>query len=224
MTASLTVLSGPLAGTRLDIDGSEDEVLVGSDPDCRLALDLPGVSPIHARLSEGQGELIVHDTRSPRGLYVNDTRVNGQAALRDGDVLWLGAPGEDESVMLQCRVSGGTAVPAAVISDGALADPGPVVFADEVPADSVDPMADLGDLAAIVPPEPPPPDPAPPATASADAPGDDMFFMDEPAAVVAPPPPEPPPEPEPAPVMAEPPPFAPAEDDLFFVEEPPAAP
>ena len=219
------MLSGPRAGTRLDIDGSDDEVLVGADPDCRLALDLPGVSPIHARLSLDQGELIVHDTRSPRGVYVNDTRVTGQATLRDGDVLWLGAPGEDESVMLQCRVSGGADLPAVVIPDGAPADPDPVVFADEAPADAVDPMGDLGDLAAIVPPEPPA---AAPAQAAPDAPGDDVFFMEEPAVAVAPPPPEPPPEPPPsapapAPVMAEPPPFAPAEDDLFFVEEPAAA-
>jgi len=78
--ASLTVLSGPLAGTRLDIDGSEDEILVGADAGCRLVLDLPCVSPIHARLSENQGELIVHDTRSPHGLYVNDTRERTGAA------------------------------------------------------------------------------------------------------------------------------------------------
>src|ERR1041384_5673532 len=115
MTGSLTVLSGPLAGTRLDIDGSDDEILIGADPDCRLALDLPGVSPIHARLTQDQGELIVHDTRSPRGVYVNDTRVTGQAPLRDGDVLWLGAPGEDESGMLQCRLVGGAPVPAVVM-------------------------------------------------------------------------------------------------------------
>jgi pSer/pThr/pTyr-binding forkhead associated (FHA) protein len=88
MTGSLTVLSGPLAGTRLDVDGSDDEILIGADPDCRLALDLPGVSPIHARLTQDQGELIVHDTRSPRGVYVNDTRVTGQA--RCGTATWCG--------------------------------------------------------------------------------------------------------------------------------------
>ena len=198
-TASLTVLSGPLAGTRLDIDGSDEEVLVGADPDCRLALDLPGVSPIHARLSLDQGELIVHDTRSPRGVYVNDTRVTGQAPLRDGDVLWLGTPGEDESVMLQCRVTGGVPLPAAVMPDEASAapvvfaeeePPPPVVFADAPPADAVDPMADMGDLLAIAPPDPPQEAPVPPAP---EAPGDDVFFMDEPAVVVPPPPPEPPP-------------------------------
>ncbi len=134
MTASLTVLSGPLAGTRLDIDGSEEEILVGSDPGCALSLDLPGVSPIHARLSQDQGELIVHDTRSQRGVYVNDTRVTGEAPLRDGDVVWLGTPGEDESVMLQCRVEGGAVLPGVVLPDETPADSAPVVFADEAPA------------------------------------------------------------------------------------------
>ena len=202
MTGSLTVLSGPLAGTRLDVDGSDDEILIGADPDCRLALDLPGVSPIHARLTQDQGELIIHDTRSPRGVYVNDTRVSGQAPLRDGDVVWLGAPGEEGSVMLQCRLAGGAAPPAIVIPDepAAEAEVDPVVFADE-------PLS----------PEPLSPPPA------AEAPSDDVFFMEEPAVVVAPPAPEPPPPPPPSPVLSEPAPaFAPAEEDLFFVEEPAA--
>jgi len=196
MTGSLTVLSGPLAGTRLDVDGSDDEILIGADPDCRLALDLPGVSPIHARLTQDQGELIIHDTRSPRGVYVNDTRVTGQAPLRDGDVVWLGAPGDEGSVMLQCRLAGGAAPPAVVIPDEPAAEAAvdPVVFADE-------PLS-------------PPP--------AAEAPSDDVFFMEEPAVDVAPPVPEPPPPP-PAPILPEPEPaFAPAEEDLFFVEEPSA--
>jgi len=212
MTASLTVLSGPLAGTRLDIDGSEDEILIGADPDCRLALDLPGVSPIHARLSQDQGELIVHDTRSPRGLFVNDTRVTGQAVLRDGDVLWLGTPGDDSSVMLQCRHAG-AALPAAVMPEEAAAPP--IVFADAAPADAVDPMADLGDLSAIAPPE----TPAPPAPPAPEAPGDDVFFIDEPAAPFVVPAPDPPPPPVPAAPAA---PTPAAEDDLFFVEAPAA--
>jgi FHA domain-containing protein/IPT/TIG domain-containing protein len=214
MTASLTVLSGPLAGTRLDIDGSEDDLLVGSDVDCRLALDLPGVSPIHARLSLDQGGLIVHDTHSPRGLYVNDTRVSGQAPLRDGDVLWLGTPGDETSVMLQCRVAG-AALPVVVMPEEPASDA--VVFADAGPADAVDPMADLGDPLATAPTEMPP---ASPVAAAPEAPSEDVFFMEEPAAPAAPPvpvkaaiPPPPPPSPPP-----------PAQDDLFFVEEPLAPP
>ena len=205
MAASLTVLSGPLAGTRLDIDASKDEILLGADAGCGLVLDLPGVSPIHARLSENQGELIVYDTRSPHGLYVNDTRVSGQAPLRDGDVLWLGKPGDETSVMLQCRVAG-AALPVVVMPEEPSSDV--VVFADAGPADGVDPTADLGDLLAVAPAEPPPP-PASPVAAAPAAPSEDVFFMEEPAAPAVPAPPPPPPSPPP-----------PAEDSLFFVEEP----
>ena len=47
---TFTVLAGPLKGQRLVVDDSVDEVLIGSDADCRLCLDLPGVSPLHARV------------------------------------------------------------------------------------------------------------------------------------------------------------------------------
>ena len=59
-------MGGPLAGTCLVIDDAVDEILVGSDPDCRLSLDLPGVSPIHARVWRDLGGMTVYDTRSPR--------------------------------------------------------------------------------------------------------------------------------------------------------------
>ena len=93
-----------MAGTCLVIDDAVDEVLVGSDPDCRLSLDLPGVSPIHARVWRDLGGMTVYDTRSPRGVYVNDARIVDQAPLHDGDVLWLGPPGDPDSVMIQCRL------------------------------------------------------------------------------------------------------------------------
>jgi len=197
MTATLTVLNGPLAGARLDVEDGAEDVLVGSDPDCRLALDLPGVSPIHARLGYDQDNLIVADTRSARGLFVNDTRVEGQAPLRDGDVLWLGTPGEDESVMIQCRVAQAEA-PVHVASDAVLFADEPEVAASAVPDD-------FGDLLAVAPPE-------------EAAPTGDVFFMDEPP---APPFVAPEPDPVPVPVVVPEPPAAAPADDLFFVEEPP---
>ena len=101
--SSLTVLGGPLGGTRFRLDPAVDEILIGSDPSCSFVLDAPGVSPIHARLWLDLDGAKVYDTRSPRGIFVNDDRVSGEAQLRDGDVLWLGAPGEGESVMIQYR-------------------------------------------------------------------------------------------------------------------------
>ncbi|HEV7499279.1 MAG TPA: FHA domain-containing protein, partial [Vicinamibacteria bacterium] len=141
MTATLAVLGGPLAGSRIEIPDSSEEILVGSDPDCRFALDLPGVSPIHARLTVDSSGLAVHDTRSPRGVYVNDARVEASAPIHDGDVLWLGPPGDAASVMIQCRV----APPEAGGDDFVLAEP--------QPEDAVDPLGDLGDLMVIAAPQ-----------------------------------------------------------------------
>ena len=102
--SSLTVMGGPLDGTRLVLDDVVDEILIGSDVDCRLALDLPGVSPIHARIWVDLAGVEVRDTRSPRGIYVNDDRITDRTMLRDGDILWLGPPGDETSVMIHCRV------------------------------------------------------------------------------------------------------------------------
>jgi hypothetical protein len=101
---SLTVLGGPLSGTRFVLEESVDEILVGSDPSCRFHIPSPGVSPLHARLWVDAEGVAVYDTNSPRGVYVNDDRIQGRATLRNGDILWLGPPGDPEGVMLQCRI------------------------------------------------------------------------------------------------------------------------
>jgi len=225
MTASLTVLGGPLAGTRFEIDAAADEILVGSDPDCRLSLDLPGVSPIHARLWLDDAGITVHDTRSPRGVYVNDARVEGEAPLRDGDVLWLGAPGDDASVRIQYRArEEGVAIeePPAIIDDvpaaGASAED--ILFGEPAAAAPTDTLADFGELLETAPaaapapepePEPQPfepgpealePAPDPPPAASEAMPEEAMF---EPPVVAS--------EPEAG--------FGQPRDDVFFMEEPP---
>src|SRR5688572_30397114 len=98
---TLSVLTGPKAGTKFVVEDAVDNILVGSDPSCRFCLDSPGVSPIHARVWIDLGGATVYDTNSPRGIYVNDDRVVREAPLRSGDVLWLGPPGEDDSVLIQ---------------------------------------------------------------------------------------------------------------------------
>src|SRR5512134_1311102 len=99
--AALTVLGGALHGRRHDPDEVVTEILVGSDPDCHLVVDLPGVSPIHARIWADLDQSVVYETRAPRGLFVNTDRVDGQASIREGDVLWLGPPQEPDSVCVQ---------------------------------------------------------------------------------------------------------------------------
>src|SRR5712691_8314089 len=112
---SLTILGGPMTGTQYVIEDGMDNVLIGSDPSCAFHLPLPGVSPIHARLWIDADGVTVYDTNSPRGLYVNDDRVVGQSPLRNGDILWLGAPGDTDVVMIQCRVPSRAAAAATMV-------------------------------------------------------------------------------------------------------------
>lgn len=99
---SLSVLGGALHGQKIELD-AVDDVSIGSDPGCRFHVDLPTVSPIHARLWVDLGGAVVHDTRSPAGVFVNLDRVEGQSPLREGDVIWLGPPQAPGSVLIQCR-------------------------------------------------------------------------------------------------------------------------
>jgi hypothetical protein len=101
-TASLTVLGGPFAGTRCALPES-GTITLGSAEGSTLRLDLPTVSPYHARIEVSAGRVTVHDTGAERALHVNDNPLEpGGTVLRNGDILWLGAPGEEDVVMLQC--------------------------------------------------------------------------------------------------------------------------
>src|SRR5271169_1692938 len=100
----LTVLTGAMAGKELVLDEAVDNVLIGSDEACRFHLPVPSVEAIHARLWMDASGVTVYETGSPKGLYVNDDKVSGQAPIRNGDILWLGTPGDHDVVMIQCRL------------------------------------------------------------------------------------------------------------------------
>jgi len=188
---SLSVLGGPLHGRRHDPDEVVTEILVGSDPDCHLVVDRPGISPIHARIWADLDESFVYDTHAPRGLFVNATRVEGQAPIGVGDVLWLGPPQDPESVCIQCRFEPWVEVlPASLVG--------------ATPAGSMPPV-----VAAAPPPEAPAP-PAPPAEEDpffvGDGPGTGFVPSAKPTAVAEEPAPA---KEEPAPAAAPPVPPAP---------------
>src|SRR3990172_307614 len=127
---SLTVLGGALAGLRFILP-DEGVVTIGSAEDSSLRLELPTVSSVHAMLMvEGGGRVTVHDAGAERPLHVNDTAVDANGSpLRNGDILWLGAPGEEDVVMLQCvlprRAAGAVAAPAPPAGAGVPGGDGP---------------------------------------------------------------------------------------------------
>jgi hypothetical protein len=237
--ASLTILAGPYKGQRLVLDDAVDDVLIGSDPDCRMCIEMDGVSPIHARLWLDPEGAILYDTRSAAGVYVNDDRVNERAPLRDGDVIWLGAPAEDGSVMLQFRHPGAAAVPPSP-PEAVPAEPEMVAEAEDPEMLVADPdaVAELDTAPAVeVVPEPAAADgqdewmieegaeaPAEEAAASPDDPLESMLEDDggwppvvsQPIAAAPPPPPAPPSFATPAIAHSAPP---PALEDDFFVDE-----
>ena len=66
---------------------------VGRATDCDLSLPHPSVSKIHAAiLMNREGTLLVSDTGSVNGTYINGRRINyGEARqLEDGDVVGFG--------------------------------------------------------------------------------------------------------------------------------------
>jgi hypothetical protein len=100
--ASLTVLGGPLGGSRVELP-DDGEITIGSGEDCTFRLDTAGVNPLHARVVLEGGQATVFSTGADRPLHINDNPLGGEsAALRNGDILWLGVPGEDDVAMLQC--------------------------------------------------------------------------------------------------------------------------
>ncbi|MCL4817660.1 MAG: hypothetical protein KJ067_00875 [Vicinamibacteria bacterium] len=99
---AVSVLLGPQAGREFLLQRPESTL--GSDPGCDVSVAAPGVAPVHARLRLTiDGARLVPEPGA-EGLFRNDDPVTGESALASGDVVWLGAPGEPGSVMLQCRL------------------------------------------------------------------------------------------------------------------------
>ena len=104
--SSMAVLGGPLHGKTLQLSESPEEITIGSDPSCRFHLDIPGVSALHARIVADESGAAVFDSPGSRGLFLNFEKVEGRAALSDGDMLRLGPPQERDSVMIQLEFGG----------------------------------------------------------------------------------------------------------------------
>ena len=72
---------------------SPGDNLIGRNPECGVWVDAAGVSRRHARLrlDAESGAATIADLGSMNGTFVNETRVESEAALRDGDQVHLGS-------------------------------------------------------------------------------------------------------------------------------------
>ena len=154
-TPALTVLGGPLAGLSCPLPDA-GTVTIGSAPESSLRLELPGINPLHACIVIEEGKAVLYDAGSERRLHVNDSPVDpGGTALRNGDILWLGTPGEEGVMMLQCILPAFKRTGPVAVKPAAA----PVAEAPE-PAPQVETQAIWAAGAPAPEPEPPPAEPA----------------------------------------------------------------
>jgi S1-C subfamily serine protease len=106
MTIELRVLTGARAGHRARFDGSA--ITIGRHPTCEFQLDTHAdlaVSSRHAEVRAGaDGAVVIADLGSTNGTFVNGARVVTHA-LRDGDVVQLGADGPKLEVRIDAPVA-----------------------------------------------------------------------------------------------------------------------
>ena len=87
-SSRLVVSQGPQPGQTFMLD--QDSLTLGRDPSNDIVINDPQISRQHARITR-QGDLMVlEDTGSTNGTFVNGMRLTGPHALANGDVIGLG--------------------------------------------------------------------------------------------------------------------------------------
>jgi pSer/pThr/pTyr-binding forkhead associated (FHA) protein len=86
MTAVLVVTEGPLAGSRIDLEG---ELVIGREG-ATLTIDDSELSRRHAAVRPVDGGFEVEDLGSLNGTFVNGQRIDGRVQIAGGDAIKVG--------------------------------------------------------------------------------------------------------------------------------------
>src|SRR5437867_3410746 len=87
--AQLVVVEGKKPGGAVEV--GQTPLAVGRLSSCELPIDEPQASRRHFEVSRREGAVWVKDLGSTNGTFLNDERLEGEAKLRDGDRLRVGA-------------------------------------------------------------------------------------------------------------------------------------
>lgn len=80
------------------IDINHWETSIGKSKSNDIVLPMPAVSRFHAVIAKKRNEWIITDTFSKNGIILNGKKIEGRAALEDGDVIKIG----DVPLVFQC--------------------------------------------------------------------------------------------------------------------------
>jgi len=84
----LILYSGTETGKRFVLDSHA--MTIGRLPNTEIYIDTPSVSRRHAELAVSGDTVTIRDLESSNGTHVNDERITGPLALKDGDLIRLG--------------------------------------------------------------------------------------------------------------------------------------
>ncbi len=101
---TLTILSGPLSGESFALEGAVGHVIMGSGESAHIQFESPVVVESHVRLAIDEQGAAVAPASPGAPVFLNDDPVTEDTPLKNGDILWMGNPGDDGAVMIQCRL------------------------------------------------------------------------------------------------------------------------
>src|SRR5579859_6679141 len=87
--ARLVVVEGKKTGAAVEV--GEVPLSIGRLASCELPIDEPQASRKHFEVLRREGAIWVKDLGSKNGTFLNDAKLDGEATLRDGDRLRVGA-------------------------------------------------------------------------------------------------------------------------------------
>ena len=87
-SGELVVLSGPYKGRRVPV--AKEKIRIGRDTTCDIALEDEAVSRLHAEVLNKNHLVSVKDNGSTNGTFINDSKVEGEKDLKNGDRLAIG--------------------------------------------------------------------------------------------------------------------------------------
>lgn len=85
----LVIISGGAKGDRIPL--GDDQIILGTRPDCTYQLGDPLASPVHCAISKSGESFVATDLGSRTGTLINGERINQGTALHPGDLIAVGA-------------------------------------------------------------------------------------------------------------------------------------
>jgi hypothetical protein len=102
----LYVSGGPFNGRRVLMTGANGELMLGWGPTAQFQLDGLNVEHEHARVRWDENGVFVDDVSQKHETFVNGDPFEGSRSLSDGDRIWLGKPGDHDSVRVMVSLPG----------------------------------------------------------------------------------------------------------------------